>query len=149
MNDRIYEICSSLTDDVLQKDMGLFFGSIHKTLDHILYGDIAWLLRFEKKENQVPELNQLLYSDFIELTKQRKEWDAKIINWADSVNDTWLLRDFTYSSKVDGKQRIKKAWLLATHMFNHQTHHRGQLTTALNQIGYDCGVTDLPFLLAE
>jgi uncharacterized damage-inducible protein DinB len=42
-----------------------------------------------------------------------------------------------------------KAWLLTVHMFNHETHHRGQLTTVLNEMGYDCGVTDLPFLVSQ
>ena len=37
-------------------------------------------------------------------------------------------------------------WAALTHFFNHQTHHRGQLTTLLMQAGKDPGVTDLIWL---
>jgi uncharacterized damage-inducible protein DinB len=53
---------------------------------------------------------------------------------------------FTYTSKVDGRTRTLPTWVLVVHLFNHQTHHRGQLTTLLNQLGCDPGSTDLPFM---
>ena len=147
MNDRLYSLCSSLSQDEIIQDRGLFFGSISRTLDHILYADMSWLLRFEGKEALVPELDQQLHDSFEELKSARVVWDEKIVNWSATVSEEWLASDFSYTSKVDGEVRIKKAWLLAAHMFNHETHHRGQLTAALNKMGYDCGITDLPFLV--
>ena len=149
MNNRLYEVCGTLSDEVRKKDIKLFFKSIHKTLDHLLYGDMAWLLRFIDKEGDVPDIGQELYSQFDDLTKARKAWDQKLIVWSNSISDDWLEGDFSYTSKVDGKIRTKPTWLLVTHMFNHGTHHRGQLTTSLNQLGIDFGVTDLPFFINE
>jgi uncharacterized damage-inducible protein DinB len=69
-----------------------------------------------------------------------------IEEWAEGLEELWLAADFTYTSRIDGRTRTFPAWLLVTHLFNHQTHHRGQLTTLLSQVGIDPGVTDLPWL---
>ena len=108
---------------------------------------MSWLLRFEGKEELVPELGQELNSSFDQLKVTRTSWDNKILNWTNAVTEKWLSEDFAYTSKVDGSTHVRKAWLLVTHMFNHETHHRGQLTAALSNMGYDFGVTDLPFLV--
>lgn len=147
MNDRLYSICESLSNENLVSDVGLFFGSVQKTLDHILYGDMSWLLRFEGKEELVPEIDEQLHENFSSLKRARLEWDHRIIDWSKTVTEEWLSEDFSYTSKVDGNIRTRKAWLLVTHMFNHETHHRGQLTAALKSMGHDFGVTDLPFLV--
>jgi len=147
MNTRLYELCASLTEAERKTDIKLYFGSIHRTLEHLLYGDMAWLLRFMDKESEMPNIDQEIYLQFEELALARLEWDHKLITWSDSVSEKWLEKDFSYTSNIDKKLRTKKAWLLVTHMFNHQTHHRGQLSTALNQLGLDFGVTDLPFLI--
>ncbi|UTW03529.1 DinB family protein [Amphritea atlantica] len=147
MNDQLYNACATIADQQRRADMKLFFKSIHGTLDHLMFGDIAWLSRFMGKDSEVPEFGAILYPDFSELAEARKEWDQKIIEWADHLEQSWLESDFSYVSKVDGSSRTKPAWLLATHMFNHSTHHRGQLTAALSQLDIDFGVADLPFVL--
>ena len=58
----------------------------------------------------------------------------------------WLAETLTYTSKVDGATRTRPRWLLVAHLFNHQTHHRGQVTTLLKQLGRDPGVTDFPWM---
>jgi uncharacterized damage-inducible protein DinB len=57
-----------------------------------------------------------------------------------------LAAPLTYTSRVDGLERAVLKWVLVTHLFNHQTHHRGQVTTLLSQRGIDVGSTDLPFM---
>lgn len=66
-----------------------------------------------------------------------------------TVETSWLEKDFSWYSGLTGTTRTKPAWLLVTHMFNHQTHHRGQVTTLLSQRGIDPGETDLMFLPAD
>lgn len=92
------------------------------------------------------KIGQELYANFDELRHQRQLTDQQIINWTKTLSPTWLAQPLTYTSGIDSKTRTLPAWLLVTHLFNHQTHHRGQLTTLLNQLGYDSGVTDLPWL---
>jgi uncharacterized damage-inducible protein DinB len=68
--------------------------------------------------------------------------------WAAGVTDPWLAETMSYVSVNDGKTRVLPRWVLVTHMFNHGTHHRGQLTTLMKQLGVNPGVTDLPWLPA-
>jgi uncharacterized damage-inducible protein DinB len=78
------------------------------------------------------------------LRAMRELFDKEIIAWAESLTPQWLAADFSYTSMTSERSYTRPAWLLVTHMFNHQTHHRGQITTLLSQFGIDAGVTDLP-----
>ncbi|AEF55252.1 DinB family protein [Marinomonas posidonica] len=149
MNQQLYSACEKLSDNERKEDNKLFFKSIHGTLNHLLFGDIAWLSRFLQKENEIPDIGQELYSDYYDLWQARKEWDQKLLDWSATVEHEWLASDFTFTSKVDQSTRTRPAWLLVSHLFNHGTHHRGQLTTILSQYDIDYGVTDIPFLIVE
>jgi uncharacterized damage-inducible protein DinB len=145
MNQRLYAICAEIPDSKRKEDLGAFFKSIHGTLNHLLFGDRAWMGRFIS-EPFAAKISDELYEDFDELVVQREITDLQIIEWSKNLSSEWLNQDFKYTSGVDGKTRRLPAWVLVTHMFNHQTHHRGQLTTLLSQLGYNPGITDLPFL---
>lgn len=145
MNQNLFSVCADIPDVDRRKDMGAFFKSIHKTLDHIFYGDTAWMDRFTGKPVGI-DIGQEIHADFTSLTKAREAMDNTIIEWTDRLDDQWLRTDFEYTSNVDGKRRILPAWILVTHMFNHQTHHRGQVTTLVKQLGHDPGITDIPWL---
>jgi len=146
MNNNIFNICDSLSDDVRKKDMGAFFGSIHKTLDHILYGDKAWLERLRDNTYIPRDINKTLYLNWVDLKKERFIIDNEINDWVKTLSDKELNKIHTYTSNVDGKQRSVPYWTLVHHIFHHQTHHRGQLTTLLSQLGIDFGSTDIPFM---
>jgi uncharacterized damage-inducible protein DinB len=146
MNQRLYALCRGIPDSERRRDRGAFFKSIHGTLNHLIYGDLAWLSRFTGEPAEVPPLGTELFDDFDALSSARTALDSRLLAWAGGLRNDWLQAPFTYTSKVDGSQRTRPAWLLVVHLFNHQTHHRGQLTTLLHQLGHDPGVTDLPFM---
>jgi uncharacterized damage-inducible protein DinB len=146
MNQKLYAICAEIPDEERKQDRGAFFKSIHGTLNHLLDGDRIWIGRFTGKPLSSRKLGEELYSDFEQLRQEREQFDQEILAWAKTLSVEWLAQPFEYASKVDGKTRILPTWTLVTHLFNHQTHHRGQLTTLLSQIGHDPGVTDLPWL---
>jgi uncharacterized damage-inducible protein DinB len=141
MNQKLYAVCADLPDSERKSDRGAFFKSIHGTLNHILIADRIWLGRFTEQPFAA-KLDEEMYSDFDELRAERERLDVMIIDWAQTLAPDWLDRDFNYTNS-SGVTRTRPYWLLVTHMFNHQTHHRGQLTTLLNQMGCDVGVTDL------
>jgi uncharacterized damage-inducible protein DinB len=149
MNQKLYAVCAEISDAERKQDRGAFFKSIHGTLNHLLYGDRTWLGRFVNQPFAPKVIGQELYSDFAELRQAREICDREIMDWAKSASQAWLEQSFTYTSNVDGKSRVLPTWVLVTHLFNHQTHHRGQLTTLLSQLGYDPGVTDLPWLFRD
>lgn len=146
MNQRLFELCRSIEDAQRKSDQGAFFGSIQGTLNHILYGDLAFMSRFTGDPVVVPELGLELHGDFDELWQARSALDNRICLWSSSLTAEWLEEELTYSSKVDGISRTVPHWILVVHMMNHQTHHRGQITTLLSQLGLDIGTTDIPFM---
>ena len=146
MNSRMYALCASLPDPELRKDRGAFFKSIYATLNHIAYGDLAFMSRFTGNPSVVPEPGADLFGTFELLRAERVALDQRILAWAGSLSSSWLAETHTYKSKIDGKTRTVPRWMLVTHMFNHQTHHRGQVTTLLSQMGLDVGTTDIPFM---
>jgi uncharacterized damage-inducible protein DinB len=146
MNQKLYAICAEIPDHVRKSDRGAFFKSIHGTLNHLLYGDRAWIRRFTGQSFDLPEMGVDLYADFEELHQARIDMDQIIRDWAGTLSEEWLQQTFQYTSASTGVTHTRPAWILVTHMFNHQTHHRGQLTTLLSQLGYAPGVTDLPWL---
>lgn len=146
MNQKIYAICADISDAKRKEDCGAFFKSIHGTLNHLLYGDKAWMGRFTNQPFTITAIAQELYSNFDTLRAERENTDRNILEWSKHLAPEWLSQEFEYTSNVDGKHRVLPAWILVTHMFNHQTHHRGQVTTLIKQQGYDPGVIDVPWL---
>ncbi|MGH8706421.1 MAG: DinB family protein [Burkholderiales bacterium] len=146
MNARLYECCARLSDEERKRDAGAFFKSIHGTLNHLLLGDRIWLGRFVGKPFVVQSLDQELYADFGELRAERVKTDAAIDEWLSSLSESDFEADLSYTSVVNPQPRRYPLWFAVTHFFNHQTHHRGQLTTLLSQRGMDPGVTDLIWL---
>jgi len=143
MNERLYDLCAGLTDEARKRDMGAFFKSIHGTLNHLLLADRVWMGRFTGKPFAVRSLDQEIYADFAELRSQRSRTDGDITAWVASLDAKDFERDFSYTSIAKPQPRSAPLWLAITHFFNHQTHHRGQLTTLMKQLGIDPGVTDL------
>lgn len=146
MNDRLYACCATLPDGERKRDVGAYFKSIHGTLNHLLLADRVWLGRFTGKPFVVSSLAQELYGDFAELRAERKVTDVAIDAWISGLSDADLAGDLCYTTMVNPRPQRFPLWLAAAHFFNHQTHHRGQLTTLLSQRGIDPGVTDLLWL---
>jgi uncharacterized damage-inducible protein DinB len=147
MNQQLYAVCAEIPDVKRRQDLGAFFRSIHGTLNHLLYGDNAWMGRFTNQPFS-GTIGQELYADFDQLRLEREHLDQQILEWSEQLDRAWLSQPFEYISNVDRQHYVLPTWILVTHMFNHQTHHRGQLTTLIKQLGYDPGITDLPWLPA-
>jgi uncharacterized damage-inducible protein DinB len=145
MNDRLYALCAEFTAAERKTDRGAFFKSFHGTLNHILVGDRIWLGRLNGKTIQASRLDLELYSNFSELLGERQQTDYSIDAWVAALTDERLAKTLTFRSVTDGQERTLPVWLAAMQLFNHQTHHRGQVTTLIKQAGKDPGITDLPY----
>jgi uncharacterized damage-inducible protein DinB len=144
MNRKLYAACAQLTDAQRKENRGAFFGSIHATLNHLLFGDTVWMHRFTGRPLEGLHTHMEFHPELEALREMREVFDREIIDWASKLTPEWLAADFAYTSVSTRITHTKPAWVLVTHMFNHQTHHRGQVTTLLSQMGVDVGVTDLP-----
>ena len=144
MNERLYAVCAPLSDEERKRNRGAFFKSIHSTLNHILWADRVWMTRFTGKtySPSVP-LGADIFADFGELRAARTALDAEIREWAATLTDEKTDAPYTFVSQILKVTRVQPTWSFLTHMFNHQTHHRGQLTALLTQAGVDYGATDV------
>jgi uncharacterized damage-inducible protein DinB len=154
MNDKLYALAATLSDEARKRDRAAFFKSIHGTFNHILVADRVWLARF--KGVDVPgdfmapgirSLDQELYSDFDELRRERALTDDELTAWVGELSEQKLAAPLVYLRR--GQRIESPLWGVVAHLFNHQTHHRGQVTTLFTQEGQDPGVTDLFAMLRE
>jgi uncharacterized damage-inducible protein DinB len=86
-----------------------------------------------------------MFETWDDLKRERAAFDAVILDWAGRLDPEWLKGDLAWFSGSTGRELKQPGWLLVTHMFNHQTHHRGQVHCMLTQAGVKPGTTDLPF----
>ncbi|GGP18281.1 DinB family protein [Silvimonas iriomotensis] len=146
MNERLYAMADTLGEELRTADRGAFFGSVHGTLDHLVRGDMNWLARFENQP--LPDFgpDALVCPTWEALLALRQQTDQHIDTWAGTVSDAWLAAPLSWYSAMYHQQMNMPAWIAVSHFFNHQTHHRGQVTTLFSQLGMDIGVTDLPMM---
>ena len=160
MNERLYEAARSLPDAELAAQRGAFFGSILGTLNHLVVADRIWLGRYARHpacaevlapvERITPatRLDQPMADDICALGTLRVELDGLITRLAQRLTEADLDSTLVYHN-TKGIAAQKNFFALLMHLFNHQTHHRGQATTLLQQAGVDVGVTDLLALIAD
>ena len=148
MNRRFYAAAATLTDEARRADRGAFFGSVHGTLSHLLWGDEGWMARLDGWPPPGASLSDSprYVADFAELRVRREDADARILRWADGLDPARLSGDLTYFSAAAEREFTKPVALLVVHVFNHQAHHRGQVHAMLTAVGARTGDTDLPFV---
>ncbi|WP_428532034.1 DinB family protein [Rhodopila sp.] len=131
-NRRVYEDAATLPDEVRKRGAGLFFGSLHATLNHVLVADYIWMRRFTGDGPLPQRLNQILYEDFSELRAARQAEDERIVDFVTGLQE--YDRVITYKNST-GKTFRQLLGAALAHFFNHQTHHRGQLHAGLTIAG--------------
>lgn len=150
MNRRLYAAAARLPEAARRRDGGAFWGSIHGTLAHLLWGDRMWMARFAGWPRPAQSLAEsaMLEPDFAVLCAAREAADAGIVAWAATVEAGWLAGELRWFSGASQRQRQAPCALLVTHFFNHQTHHRGQAHALLTAAGEQTGDTDLFLVVA-
>ena len=153
-NQCIVGCAGKLTAAQRKENRGAFFGSVHGTLCHLMFGDRAWMWRFTKDDTLKPAIKSTgetatFIADWDELLAGRAALDARIIDWASKLTDADLAGDLTYHSVSANRQSTKPMGLLVAHMFNHQTHHRGQVHALLTGFGLSPEDTDMPAMPAS
>jgi len=152
-NGQLYDCVERLDDAERKRDRGAFFRSIHDTLDHILLCDRSWLSRIERSAlpfaslanaDLIPDLRDLaqgVTQDFEALRSKRVATDTVLEAFVRELTPDLLERDLEYKNSK-GTDFANPLWHVVAHIFNHQTHHRGQVTALLSQTGIDPGMTD-------
>jgi uncharacterized damage-inducible protein DinB len=159
MNDRLIETVRPVGDAALLAPRGAFFGSILGTMNHLVVGDLLWLNRMRPYPfgrdlmtlDSLPKpvsLNDMPCPDLATYEPIRRQLDALLAGFIEDLGDDDLAAPFTYRN-TKNEPFTKTLGLVLSHVFNHQTHHRGQITTLLSQAGLDIGSTDLAPMVPE
>jgi uncharacterized damage-inducible protein DinB len=148
-NARLYDAIDKLPDELYRKDIGLFFRSLHGTLNHILAGDRIWMHRLDGKGRRPARLNEIQHEDFDELREARKAEDERILGYVEGLAEDDLEKVLAYTN-TRGQSFHDPLSQILPHVFNHQTHHRGQAHTGLSLLtGAEPPSLDLIGMLRE
>ena len=148
-NTSLYTAAEGIGDAARREDRGAFFGSIHATFSHLVWGDQLWLHRFgfydDAPTSDLSYSNQL-FNDWDELKAEREKTDAAFFVFADKATAQDLSGDLSWYSAAAQREMSRPRDVLVTHIFNHQTHHRGQIHAMLTAAGAKPDDTDIPFM---
>jgi len=133
-NARLYAAARSLPDAAYRKNVGAFFGSLHGTLNHLLVTDRIWMRRLTGTGEHPDRLDAILYDDLAPLEQARRQEDERILRYVERLREEDLEREVGYATTKGVAQRSRLGEILA-HLFNHQTHHRGQAHAILTVLG--------------
>lgn len=148
-NDKVYATVAELPEDAYFADRGAFFGSVHRTLNHLLVVDRMWGGRLEGVDRGIRSLDQILHHDFRSLRAARKEEDARLASVVDGLTPERLDAVLVYRRMIGtGDEEMRVRHVLMT-LFNHQTHHRGQVHVLLTQAGLQPPPLDVGFYLED
>ena len=130
-NARLYEAALALDDTSYRRDVGAFFKSMHGTLNHLLLTDRIWLRRFTGQGDHPNRLNAIIHEDRRTLASARADEDDRIVAYVSSLDEAALDGLHAYATTSGQPFEQRRCDILA-HLFNHQTHHRGQAHTILS-----------------
>ena len=143
VNTKIFSACKELVEEEYKKDRKAFFSSIHGTLNHLLVVDRAYISRIEGKDHGLKSLDQILYENLILLEEARIKEDKRLVNLVNNLSKDNIHREITYKGFDASKQNYTINLILIT-LFNHQTHHRGQIHNMISQAGIQPPQIDIP-----
>ncbi|WP_424363735.1 DinB family protein [Methylocystis parvus] len=143
-NDNLYSGADTLSEEARHQDRGAFFKSIRATLNHLLWADTMWMSRLSDFPQPTVGLSgsASYFNDWEALKRERAAMDRRIVDWAHAIGVAELAGDLAWRSSTN-TDFVKPRWLVITHMFNHQTHHRGQAHAMITAAGAKPYITDL------
>jgi uncharacterized damage-inducible protein DinB len=132
-NARLYAAALALPDQDYRRRTGVFFGSLHATLNHLLVTDRIWLARMTGIGEPPARVDLILFDNRNELAQARRAEDARLSGAVAGYDDAKLAATVRYAT-TSGTPREQVLSAILLHLFNHQTHHRGQANACLSII---------------
>jgi uncharacterized damage-inducible protein DinB len=133
-NARLFRMAGALRDELYRKETGAYFRSLHGTLNHLLVADRIWMRRLTGAGDHPELLNAILFDDLPSLHTARVEEDRRINGFVQGLAEPAFEEVLDYRTLIGTHQRQRRREILA-HLFNHETHHRGQAHAILTMLG--------------
>ncbi|KZL12514.1 DinB family protein [Pseudovibrio axinellae] len=148
-NNLLLKECDAITSDEYHRDLGVYFHSIHGTMDHQLVADKVWLYRFSGQGDPIDSLDEQMTGDFATLREKRALLDTRICSVIDQMQEKDFLRTIIYRTVRKPLVMQQPLGAALFHFFNHQTHHRGQVHAMLTQLGRSPAALDMIYFQRE
>lgn len=143
---RLYERVNEVRDADYFADRQLFFGSIHKSLNHLLLVDRLWLTRLRGEPTGKVNLAEELETGRADLERALFAQCDAFIAYTNNLAEEKIDAEIDYVSSTGEPFTMSLAPLIA-HIVNHGAHHRGQISAALTKAGIEAPVMDIPYFL--
>jgi len=142
-NRRLYDAAAALSDADYRADRGVFFKSMHGTLNHLLTTDWVWMHRFTAQGPSPERLDAIQHERLSDLRAAREAEDRRIVAYAESLDEAQLAGNIRYRRVSTPEEFVQPLMPALDHFFNHQTHHRAQAHSVLCSFGRRDLVLDL------
>ena len=144
----LFAALQAVSETHYKQPCGLHFVSIHGTLNHLLVADLIWYSRLNAQPHELDALDSELHSNRTALKQallnQSKRWQV----WLESRSESQLAATFSYRN-MSGTHLSDNIALAVAHVFNHGSHHRGQISAAMTACEYPAPVMDLIYFMRQ
>lgn len=144
-NERLFADCEQVPEEIYHRELNTEYGSIHKTLDHILLVDLLWLDRFAGGGDKYTSFDQTITDSFNELKERRQITDEELSRFCQESTEIGLTRMVQFRTILDPatiEQPVGGAIIL---LFHHQSHYRAQAQALLNMQGCPSQILNLMY----
>lgn len=147
-NKQLEGFLQALPTKELTRNRKAFFGSIMATINHLYWADHIWMSRLDGGDGPGGGIadSTALFPTLAAWSAERFRMDGRIRLWADKLDNIDLKGDLTWYSGAAGREMTLPLARVVVHVFNHQTHHRGQIHAMLTAAGSKAPVSDLAFM---
>lgn len=145
-SDALFDALEAIDNNTLHAPAGLFFDSMHGTLNHILVAEQLWFERIHGESPATAALDAELHADRVSLRAAIGAQNARWQHWIATVNEAAFGQVIRYRN-LAGTPLSDPLSLVLTHIFNHATHHRGQISAAITATGAPPPAMDLIYFL--
>ena len=148
VNNKVISILEGIPEEKLQQDMKAFYKSILKTFIHMTMADINWFIRLknlfpasaltrsELLQTTVDDLQDRVEKNYREIFSIRRAADELFVKFISELPEEDFKKVINYKDRM-GNALSNKIGHILLHLFNHQTHHRGAISTMLDMQGID------------
>ncbi len=148
-NRKLYAVVAGLSEADYNKNCQVAFTSMNGTLNHLALTDLIWMSRFQGTSDVPKRLDINLHDNFADLLDARRKLDDRIIDYIEGLDDNLLAENLSYKPVTMPEKITQKLSPTLAHMFNHQTHHRGQAHAILTRLTGEAPPFDLMYYLLD
>lgn len=147
-NEVLFASLDHLRPEFLESDEGLFFKSIHHTVDHILVVSSFWRQRLQGSSPSSPDFKAIQHPDWRELKNALRHETRQLQSWLEARDDAWFDSEIFFT-RDDGSRHRMWARDVLNHLFTHYAHHRGQVSAVATRLGAPCPEMDYLYYRRE